>query len=80
MTTKEYEELIINGIRGLPPETLAQIADYVYFIRQRVTHPKQFEAALHQALLNSELQTLAEDEFLHLEEEFADYQQKYPIE
>ena len=37
-----YEQLIVEGIKGLPPELLAEIAAFVYFVR-RATEPQEFE-------------------------------------
>ena len=31
MMTQNYQQLIIEGIKGLPPETLAEIADFIFF-------------------------------------------------
>ena len=33
MAAQDYEQLIIHGIKGLPTETLAEIVDFVYFMR-----------------------------------------------
>ena len=38
-----YENLIMKGIKGLPQEVLAEVADFVYFVRTRVTQPQFFE-------------------------------------
>jgi len=40
---RSYEQLITEGIKGLPPELLAEIADFVYFVRKRFMYPQTFE-------------------------------------
>ncbi len=50
-----YEKLIVKGIKGLPHELLAEIADFVYFVRKRVTQPQAYEAELETVLLAPEL-------------------------
>jgi len=80
MTTQTYEQLIIQGIKGLPPETLAEIAAFVYFVRQRALQPQTFNEELQNALLGEELKKLSRTEEAHLEEEFAGYEQRYPRE
>lgn len=40
MTTQDYERLIMEGIKGLPPEILAEIADFIYFVRKRALQPQ----------------------------------------
>ena len=80
MSTQTYEQLIINGIRGLPPEVLAEIADYVYFLRKRIVDPEAFEAERKSVLLNAELKQLSIREVAHLESEIEGYERRYPRE
>ena len=80
MTEQIYQQLIVQGIRGLPAETLAEIADFVYFLRKRIQQPDIFAEELRSALLGEELKQLSRDEEAHLEQEFADYEQSYPRE
>lgn len=80
MTVHAYRKLIIDGIKGLPPETLAEIVDFVYFVRKRVFEPQVYEAELENVLLNAELKLLNHNEERHLEQEFEDYEQRYPQE
>ena len=80
MTDQTYRQLIIQGIQGLPPEVLAEIADFIYFLRKRVLRPQVFEEELQSALLGEELKQLSRAEEAHLEKEFADYDQLYPRE
>lgn len=80
MTIRNYQQLIVEGIKGLPPEILAEIADFVYFVRKRVLQPQTFEEELQNALLRVELKQLSRDEEAHLEKEFEGYDQLYPRE
>lgn len=80
MTTETYQQLIFEGIKGLQPETLAEIADFIYFVRKRALEPQAFEEELQNALLTVDLRQLSRDEEAHLEEEFEDYERLYPTE
>ena len=80
MMTQTYQQLIIEGIKGLPPEILAEIADFIYFIRQRALQPQAFEEELQNALVMAELKQLSRGEETHLEKEFENYDQLYPRE
>ena len=71
MTTLSYQQLILKGIQGLPPETLAEITDFIYFVRKRALQRHDFEY---------ELKELSRIEVAHLEKEFEDYDQLYPFE
>ncbi len=50
MLTTNYEQFIIEEIKGLPQESLAEIAYFVYFMHQRAKQPQIFELALQTAL------------------------------
>jgi hypothetical protein len=80
MTAEAYQQLIAEGIQGLPPEVLAEIADFVYFVRKRVLAPETFEDELRSFLLRAELRKLSHDEEAHLEQEFEGYDRRYPRE
>jgi uncharacterized membrane protein YebE (DUF533 family) len=80
MVTNAYEQLIVKGIQGLPPDVLAEIADFVYFLRKRATQPDLFEEERYIALLHGELNLLQTNELAHLEAEIEGYDQRYPHE
>ncbi|MBW8051771.1 MAG: hypothetical protein FVQ77_15835 [Cytophagales bacterium] len=80
MRALNFEELIINGIKNLPAETLREIADYIFFIRKKTLNPKAFDEEIRYEMLNDEMRTVSNYETTHLEEEFIDYKKKYPIE
>ncbi len=75
-----YEELILRGMRGLPQEALSQIADFVYFLRQKTLHPELIADAEYAAMLQLERGQLRQGEWQHVEAEFANYEQQFPIE
>jgi len=78
MDTQNYEQLIISGIKGLPPEMQREVADFVYFLRRRIVDPTSFEEEQYRILLDEDLSNLSENETKHLEEEFSDYDNLYP--
>jgi len=78
MTGQTYQQIILEGIKGLPPEVLAEIADFVYFVRKRALQPQAFEEELQTVLLNAELRQMSRDEEAHLEKEFEGYDRLYP--
>jgi hypothetical protein len=80
VTTQALESLIQEGIKGLPPENLAEIADFIYFVRKRVLHPEAFADELRELSLRAELKRLSREEEAHLEKEFTDYEQPFPHE
>ena len=57
-----YEQRITEGIKGLPQELLAEIADFVYFVRQRFTQPQAFERNLDSVLRDTPAGASANDE------------------
>jgi hypothetical protein len=78
MTTQTYQQLINEGIKGLPPDTLVEIVNFIYFLRKRMLQPRAFEEELQSALLNTELHQLSHEEEAHLEKEFENYDKHYP--
>ena len=46
MYTKDFRQLIMEGIRDMPSEALAEIADFVYFVRKRLINPTDYEQEL----------------------------------
>lgn len=51
MTTMTYQEKILAGIDGLPDDVLAEITNYVYFLRRRVTLPDAYAAKVQHEVL-----------------------------
>ncbi len=73
MNQVSYEQVIIAGIRNLSPERQREVADFVYFLRQREENGAEYEQ-----LIEADLAELEANELKHLEEEFQDYEQLYP--
>ncbi len=48
-----YYQVINAGIQGLPPMNLAEIADFVYFVRKRYLQPDDDRDELRLALLRA---------------------------
>jgi hypothetical protein len=65
-----YEQLILNGIKGLSPEALAEITDFVYFVRKRTLQPQAFEEERQGLLIQEDLSCLSRYEEEQLEQEF----------
>lgn len=80
MTAQTYQELIYEGIKGLPTDTLGEIVDFIFFLRKRKLHPEAFEEELQSTLIRSELLQLNRNESEHLEKEFENYDKLYPKE
>jgi len=80
MTAQSLEQLILDGVKGLPTEALAEITDFVYFVRKRVLQPQDHQSELQTLLLRAELKQLSRGEEAHLEKEFENYEQRYPRE
>ena len=78
MTTPTYQQLILEGIKGLPPEVLAEITDFVYFVRKRLLQPHAFAEEIQNTLRREELRQLSRNEEAHVEQEFAGYDQLCP--
>lgn len=43
MTTQTYRQLILEGIRDLPADALAEIVDFVLFLRKRTFDREAFD-------------------------------------
>jgi len=73
MNQTSYEQIIVAGIRHLTPERQREVADFVYFLRERETKGAEYEQ-----LIEADLAALETDELKHLEEEFKDYEELHP--
>jgi hypothetical protein len=80
MTSKTYQQLIVDGIKGLPREALAEITDFVFFVKKRLLQPDEFREELRTAVLKAELKELSRGQEAHLESEFENYDNFYPRE
>ena len=78
MDATNYEKLILEGISDLPKDALCEVADFVYFLRQKAKNPTAFSEEYYKPLIIQDLDELNQTEFKHLEEEFENYEQLYP--
>ena len=79
-STIDLKQAIINNLSGLQDSYLKEIAEYVFFIRQKAINPESFQDHFAQVMLMDELALLNRQETVHLEDEFDNYQQQYPKE
>jgi len=80
MNVNNLEQLIIEGIKGLPQELLTEIIDFIYFVRKKATQPEAYQEEIQNVLLELDVKRLDYDEAIHLEKEFEDYDKIYPCE
>ena len=78
MTAQTFKQIINEGMKDLPEVALAEIVDFVFFVRKRTLQPEIFEEELQSALMNTELNQMSRDEEAHLEKEFENYDRLYP--
>ncbi|ADB40663.1 hypothetical protein [Spirosoma linguale] len=75
-TAPNYEQLIAEGIKGLPQQYLSEVADFVLFLRRRVVEQQPYDIDS----VRQELSMLNTRQQQHLEDEFADFDQRFPKE
>jgi len=71
MKTEKPEQLVLDSMKGLPPQALAEVADFAEFLKQRGRKRRSLAGTLSE---------LSRAEEAHLEEEFRDYDKRYPTE
>jgi uridine kinase len=80
MTAQQWESVIIEGLHGLPADALAEVADFVLFLRKKTFEPAAFADERRALTLRKDLGELRANSAEHLEEEVAGYEQRYPRE
>ncbi|WP_460981081.1 hypothetical protein [Spirosoma fluminis] len=75
-TVPNYEQLIVEGIKGLPQQYLSEVADFVLFLRRRVVEQQPYDIDS----IRQELSLLDARERQHLDDDFADFYQRFPKE
>lgn len=70
------EQLINEGIKGLPQHYLNEVADFVLFVRRRAMEQQPYNAEG----IRQELHLLNAHERQHLEDEFKDFDEQFPKE
>ncbi len=78
MNLQNYQQLIAEGLKELPESALAEITDFVYFVRLRTLGGSQSETDLYRYLLTLNTEELSLTSQQHIDEEFAEYEQLYP--
>lgn len=73
MKTENLEKQLILSTKGLSEDDLQEIIDFAQFIRQKKIAKSPDNISRSLSLLHSA-------ELHHLEDEFSDYQKKYPRE
>lgn len=73
-TAPNFEQLIVEGIKGLPQQYLSEVADFVLFLRRRVVEHQPYDT--HS--IQQELSSLNAREQQHLDDEFADFDRRFP--
>jgi hypothetical protein len=71
------EKLILKETENLPQNVLREILDFILFIKEKRFRNKKYDI---EDSLNYDLHLLDNKELLHLEEEFRDYKELYPLE
>ena len=74
--TVDLKELINEGIRDLPPAYLSEVADFVVFVRRKAMEQQPYDTEV----IQRELSGFAIREQRHLDEEFRDFDQRFPKE
>ncbi|AQG80508.1 hypothetical protein [Spirosoma montaniterrae] len=72
----DLKQLITEGIKDLPQSYLSEVADFVLFMRRKARQQQPFDTAS----IGEELRQMSIHEMQHLEEEFADFDQRFPKE
>jgi hypothetical protein len=80
MTRPAYKRLIEDRLKGLPVDTLAEVVDFVDFLRMRAGKGAPRTAGRAERRTSRLLESMRAAEEAHLEEEFRGYAQKYPRE
>lgn len=74
MSKSNYHKLISDQTKNLPDEVLSEILDFVEFVKVKKVKTKGFDN------IEAELQFLNRLESEHLESEFLNYKEIYPVE
>lgn len=78
MTSEAYQKMIVAGLAGLPNDYLAEVADFVFFLRNKLEATDAFAVAVDQDSFQPAMQAGWQESLAHLEEEFADYERRFP--
>ena len=73
MNQPSYEQIIVAGVKQLSPERQREVADFVLFLREREATGAEYTESVE-----ADLAAHSTEESKHLEEEFKDYDEKFP--
>lgn len=73
----DMKALVWLNIQDLPNDSIAEILDFIGYIRAKKFQPEIFKQAYYK-ILKADLSELDTAERNHLEEEFLDYKKTYP--
>ncbi len=73
MNQTNYEQIIVAGVKHLSLERQREVADFVYFLREREENEAEYGK-----MIEADLAKLSTEEMKQLEEEFTGYKQLYP--
>ncbi|MFH1004898.1 MAG: DUF2281 domain-containing protein [Bacteroidota bacterium] len=73
MTTVQFEKIFIEYTRDMPKEMLMEVIDFIRFLREKKLNKLSNN-------LTEELTKLSHSQIKHIEKEFTNYKQLYPIE
>jgi hypothetical protein len=80
MTALSLKSVIEQNLKGLSDEALREIVNFVLFVRIRQNNENSLNEQDLSKMLFAELSALNITETTHLEAEFENYQNKYPLE
>jgi hypothetical protein len=80
MTLQALQEIVLHAAEGLSDAALEEIASYVLLVRKRELQPGSLSEEIETELLRLELKKISRQEEAHLEEEFVEYERRYPAE
>jgi hypothetical protein len=75
-TSVNLKHLIAEAIKDLPQSYLSEIADFVFFMKQKAIEQQPYGIET----IPQELWLMNSQEQAHLEKEFADFDQQFPKE
>lgn len=77
---QQLKSHIISALDALPVESLQLLVEFVTFLLAKKKRPALFEQPESTDLWKDSLYQLKHHEYQHLEQEFANYEQRFPIE
>ena len=79
MTKGEITQILVKEVEGLSANALQEVLDFVEFIKIKEWQETPTPVSNQQSM-DDELRALDMHSLIHLEEEFANYKERYPYE